>query len=155
MHQAQHSISSDPQYPNDQHTTSTQQHYLEAHQGSWNRHDKHQIPTQPDPETTKCQEESIVRNCADSAHSAPTCLRAQSQPPESKAAFPHTEKEQGSSGTAPPWLRSPLSCSHNSSRNHQFTPHTNKYLPCNLKLVYSTGQEKKSLLSYSVFYTTG
>lgn len=71
----------------------------------------------------------------------------QPQPSGGKSAHAHTHKEQQqmgreASGTALPRLRlHPFSCSHTLSSKHQFSPHINKYLPCNLKLVFSTGWE--------------
>lgn len=96
MHQAQRSISWYPQYSNDQHTISPWQHYPEADQGIWNRNYKHQIPTQPDLQTTKSQEESILRKSADPTNLAP--VFESPVPPQRARLHFHTQKQSRNRG---------------------------------------------------------
>lgn len=152
MHQAQHSIPSEAQYPDDQHTTSTNstvlRHSREAGIGI-----KHQSPTQPDPETAKCQEESILRK---STSSAAVSSRAQSQPQRARLHF-HTHRRSRSSalGADPPGMISPpfpAPTTHQEASSH--SPHQRiPSLQPQTCLFHWTAEE--SLLSYSVFHTTG
>lgn len=101
-----------------------------------------------------CQEESILRKSTNSTNLAPVCLRAQSQPQRARLHF-HTQKKsrnRGAGNSSSLTEITLISCSHNSPMKHQFNPHTNKYPPCNLRLVFSTGQER-SLCLVTLFST--
>lgn len=152
MHQAQHSKSSYPQYPNDQHTTSTNS---TIHQGSWNRHDKHQNPTQPDLETTKsggkysqemCRLHTLGTNVFESPVSAP---REQGYISTHRKRVGKLWEQLLHGWDHPLLLLSQLIYEASVYSPHQQIP------PLQPQTCPFHWTGKESLLSYSVFYTTG
>lgn len=155
MHQAQHSISWYPQYSND-HTpyppdSTVLRHIREAGIG---------ITSIRSPPNQIFRLQKVRRKLFSENLQTPQtwhqCLRAQSHPREQGCISTHRNRAgtQGQ-GTAPPWLRSPhflLSQLTYETSVHSPLQQISSLQPQTC-LFHCTGKE--SLLSYSVFYTTG
>lgn len=150
MHQAQHSIPWQAQYPDAQHTTSTTstvlRHIGEAGIGTTS------IKAPPN-QILRVQNVRRKAFSENAPAQQPWSPEPSPAPREPGCVSTHTEgagaqlwEQLLHDWVHPPFLLPQL------IRKHHLTPHTNKYLPYNLKLVFSTGQQR-SLCLVTLFST--